>query len=200
MQFPSQIRPLLLFAFLLSASAAAGPYAPAGDLMLRHDIQVLVDHGVIKGATTMWPIAWGPIVEDIKAVDVTELPSVAAAALLRVRDRSRRETRTFEWTPNIKIGLADNRPRIRSFQNTPRGSVEVGAAFSHTGDWFSIELAAQAADASGDDTVRFDDAMLGVVAGNWSIAASTQQRWWGPGLGRQSDPLKQRATDAVTRD
>lgn len=180
MHLSSQIRRFLALALFWASSAVAGPYAPAGDLLLRHDIQVLADHGVIAGPMTMWPIAWGPIIEDLKAADMSALPPAASDAVARVRQRANWESRTGEWTPNAKLGFADNRTRIRSFQNTPRGKFEFGVGAGYVGDWYSLDLAVQATDAGDDDDIRFDDVMIGVVAGNWSVSASTQQRWWGP--------------------
>ena len=83
---------------------------------------------------------------------------------------------------NAKVGIADNATRIRSFQNTPRGKVEIGAGVGWIGDWFSVDLNAQYADADQDDhEFRADNSMIGVVAGNWSVSVSTMERWWGPG-------------------
>ena len=53
---------LALATLALAATAAqAGPFLPAGDIALRHDIQLLADHGVISGPVTSWPLAWGPL-------------------------------------------------------------------------------------------------------------------------------------------
>ena len=59
----------VLFALVFVVSPAfGGPYIPAGDLMLRHDVQRLADHGIIKGPTSTWPLAWGPILDSIRSV------------------------------------------------------------------------------------------------------------------------------------
>ena len=48
--------------------------------------------------------------------------------------------------------------------------------------------------------------MIGVVAGNWSIAASTQDRWWGPGwdgsiiLSNNARPIPSLTLDRVFTD
>ena len=171
----------MLSALCVSA-AFAGPLIPAGDLALRHDIQRLADHGIIKGTVTTWPLAWGPILADIENADASNLPPAIVDALGRVTQRANWATRTDELTFNAEVGIADNATRIRSFQDTPRGKGEISAGVSWTGEWFTADLNAQYVDSAQDDEdVRFDNSMLGVVAGNWSIAASTQQRWWGPG-------------------
>ena len=171
----------LVFA-LLASTALAGPYIPAGDRVLRHDIQVLADHGIIKGPTSTWPLAWGPILSDLREADATSLSPAAADALARVLDRASWETRTSELTFNAKFGVADNATPIRAFQDTPRGKVEIGAGANWIGEWFSFDLNLQGVDSDqDDDEFRADDSLIGIVVGNWSIAASTQQRWWGPG-------------------
>ena len=64
-------RPIILFLALMASSALAGPYIPAGDLALRHDIQRLADYGIITGPISTWPLAWGPILNDIRNADAT---------------------------------------------------------------------------------------------------------------------------------
>ncbi len=182
MAITQQLRILLLSILLAVPVARAGPFAPAGDLALRHDIQRLADYGVLRGPVTTWPLAWGPIRADLDQADATDLPPDVADALVRVRIRAGWDTRVGELTFNAKIGGADNPTRIRSFQNTPRGEVEVSAGIGWLGDWLSIDLNVQAVDSEQDDEdVRADNSMIGVIVGNWSIAASTQERWWGPG-------------------
>ena len=152
---------------LFASSTFAGPLIPAGDLVLRHDIQRLADHGVIKGTVTTWPLAWGPILDDIENADATNLPPAIVDSLIRVQQRASWETRTRELTYNTKVGIADNATRIRSFQDTPRGKAEVSAGFSWIDEWFSTNINVQYVDSAQDDEdVRFDNSMLGVVAGN----------------------------------
>lgn len=207
MQLHAQIRLAIALVFCSFASAMAGPYIPAGDLLLRHDIQVLADAGVIKGPTTTWPLAWGPILHDIRDADALSLKPGVADALGRVRDRASWETRSRELTFNAKVGVADNATQIRSFQNTPRGKVEVAAGAGWIDDWFSLELNVQGVDSDQDaDEVRADESLIGVVAGNWSVAASTQQRWWGPGwdgsliLSNNARPIPSLTIDRIFTD
>lgn len=202
----AQVRISLLLIAFAAPSAHAGPYIPAGDLGLRHDLVVLADEGVIKGPVSTWPLAWGPIIADIGAADTIDLSAAALAALDRVRQRANWETRSEELTINAKVGASDNRPRIRSFRNTPRGRGEVSIGFGWLGDRLSIELNGQAVDAEGDDEYRLDDTLLGVVFGNWSIGASTQQRWWGPAwdgslvLSNNARPIPSVVVDRVFTD
>jgi hypothetical protein len=201
-------RGFILLALILAASTSlAGPYLPPGDLALRHDIQRLADYGVIKGTVTTWPLAWGPILSDIQSADATELPPAVVDALVRVRQRANWATRTDEVTFNAGVGFADNATRIRSYQDTPRGRAEASAGMSWIGDWLSTDLNVQFVDSTGDDDeVRIDNSMIGAVAGNWSIAASTMQRWWGPGwdgsliLSNNARPMPSVTIDRIFTD
>ena len=201
------LRPLILAAALAAPAVFAGPMIPAGDLALRHDIQRLADHGVITGTTMTWPLAWAPILEDINRADATELAPDIVDALVRVRKRADWEARSRELTFDTKIGFADNATRIRSFQNTPRGDVDVSVGASWIDDWFAIDANVQYVDSDQDDEeFRVDDTFVGLVTGNWSIAASTQQRWWGPGwdgsiiLSNNARPLPALTIDRIFTD
>jgi hypothetical protein len=198
---------LALLLALVASTASAGPYIPAGDLALRHDIQVLADAGVIKGPTSTWPLAWGPILDDLASADATNLSLAAGDALARLHARANWETRTNELTFNARVGGSDNATPIRSFQNTPRGKAEVSVGASWVDEWFSVELNMQGVDSDqDDDEFRVDDTLIGVVLGNWSIAASTQQRWWGPGwdgsliLGNNARPIPSLTIDRIFTD
>ncbi|HEY5642656.1 MAG TPA: hypothetical protein VIS31_07250, partial [Woeseiaceae bacterium] len=76
----------------ISLDALAGPYVPSGDLALRADIQRLSSHGVISGPVTAWPLAWAPIIDDLRDVDVAALAPGLADAVIRVRERAGWET------------------------------------------------------------------------------------------------------------
>src|SRR5690606_38239325 len=72
--------------------AKAGPFLPAGDAALRADIELLADYGILEGPVTTWPLAWGPILDDLEdAGAVADLPPGAARALERVRAAALRE-------------------------------------------------------------------------------------------------------------
>ncbi len=202
----SQLRLFAALVVLVSTTVSAGPYVAAGDLGLRHDLTVLADAGVIDGPISTWPLAWGPIVSDLSRARASELSPAAQGALQRVRDRASWETRGQELTVNAKFGAADNRTRMRSFQNTPRGRGEVSIGLGWLDDRVNVEINGQIVDESGDNDYRLDDSMLGVVAGNWSVAASTQQRWWGPAwdgsliLSNNARPIPSLVIDRVFTD
>lgn len=163
--------------------AAAGPFIPAGDVSLRADIALLADYGVIEGPTTTWPLAWGPILADLEDAKAGgELPPGAARALERVLATARRHARTGELAFTAALSGAEKPSRIRSFAAGPRESAEVGAGVDWTGQWLALQLNAQLVDAPEDGReARADGSALAIVLGNFALAASTLDRWWGPG-------------------
>ncbi len=197
----------LLLSCLTFSAALAGPYIPSGDIGLRHDIQRLADAGLIKGPTTTWPLAWGPILYDLRQADAATLALSLRDSMLRVMERGNWETRSNQLVFSATAAIAENPTRIRGFRNTPRGKAELSAGAAWTGDWYNVELNVQAVDSDQDSkAVRADGSFLGVAVGNWSVAATTQQRWWGPGwdgsmiLSNNARPMPALVIDRVFTD
>jgi len=180
---------------------------PAGDMLLRHDVRLLADYGVIRGTTSSWPLAWGPVLGDLGDADLAGLPQSVADAAQRVRRRAAWETRINELTFDAKAGIADNGTRIRTFQNTPRGKAEISAGLNWTGARIAADLNVQAVESDSDsDEFRADESYLGIALGNWTVGASTQSRWWGPGwdgsiiLSNNARPIPSLVIDRISTD
>jgi len=167
---------------LLASSSLAGPAIQSGDLALRHDIQRLADYGVITGPVTTWPLAWGPILADVRRFEAdSEFPRDVSDALERIRARGAWETRTNTLRYRVRAAAQVEPASIRSFQSTPREEGELSGGLSWTGDWLSVDLSGTfVSNPSDDEDVRFDGSEIGVAIGNVTIAASTLDRWWGP--------------------
>lgn len=172
-----------LICLVLANDGLAGPYIPAGDVALRQDIQLLADRGVIKGPVTTWPLAWGPIMADIRAVDSrAALAPDVQLALHRIRTRADWETRTDEIQYRASAAIAEDPTRIRGFENSPREQAEIDGGITWTGDRLSITIRGQAFDSPSDgEEFRADGSAIGIAIGNWTVAANTLDRWWGPG-------------------
>lgn len=161
----------------------ASPFISAGDTVLRHDIQRLADYGVIKGPTTTWPLAWGPIMADVRAFDLTDgVPRDVVDAIVRVQARASWEMRTDELYFDAGLAVAEKPNRMRTFENTPRGRAELNAGVTYTSNRFTVALKGQVIDrADLDEELRADGTVVGATLGNFSITANTLERWWGPG-------------------
>ncbi|HEX9852335.1 MAG TPA: capsule assembly Wzi family protein [Woeseiaceae bacterium] len=175
---------LTVFAItLIPTGAAGGPSIAPGDLALRHDIQRLVDAGVISGPVSSWPLAWGPVLADLRQIEnPTGLPEDVQQALARVRAKAAWDTAIDQTRYRARAAAGANASRIRSFQNTPREDLEASVGLSWIGERFSADLNVTGVDnASDGETLRFDGSQLAMALGNYTLAASTLDRWWGPG-------------------
>ena len=181
MRFRAGLIVLFLLSFLVMA-ANADPLARPGDLLLRHDIRLLVDEGMINVPLGTWPIPWADIIGQLERAPADEASPESAGAMLRLRDRARRELDTDEWNLAAWASVAAEPRVIRTFEDTPRERAEAGVAFSWTGGRFTARLsAALANDPADGDEFRPDDTYVGMALGNWLVTAGWQQRWWGPG-------------------
>ncbi len=172
---------LLALTILLPASLAAAPLAAPGDLLLRHDLQLLNDSGAIDIPLTAWPISNGDIRAALDDIRVDTLSADALSAYERTHDRVRYEMDIDAVA--VGFGLAASlEPRfIRTFENTPRDEGEITARLSWLGDRFAVNLSATAAANPFDgDEFRPDGTYIGVALGNWMLTAGWQERWWGP--------------------
>lgn len=169
-------------ALLLAAHAAAGPWTPAGDERLRHDVQLLADSGLIDIPLTTWPASWPDIAKSVGTLGGIELDSPRAAALRRVQRRARdAAARGFDGLAFRIAGASDLSP-LRGFEATPREEGELSASVSWLGDHLAFNLTATGVvDPDDGRDARADGSYLGLSIGNVMISAGLLDRWWGPG-------------------
>src|SRR5262245_5707699 len=104
-----------------ACSADAEPWIAPGDELLRNDLQLLGDRGIIRGPLLSWPLSWGDISRDVAKFDaVTTLNAAEQAALARVRARAAQETRAQPMQPHLRAALGSDPRTLRTFEYTPR--------------------------------------------------------------------------------
>lgn len=192
---------------LIAGSAlAADPVIAPGDAALRHDIQLLADAGILRGPVTTWPLAWTSILAELDRADAADWTPAEALAAARVQAQGQRESRRGR-RHRAALSGAEEPLRWRSFANTPRESGELAAGLSWIGERFDVKLHGQVV-ASPEDgqEFRMDGSRLAAVIGNYSVAASTLDRWWGPGwdgsliLSSNARPIPALTFDRVLTD
>ena len=175
------VRCLGLAALFWAGAALAGPWLAPGNMALRSDLQVLADGGRLSAPITTWPLSWGDIAASLDGVDADWRPE-ELAALGRLRRHIDAETVSGIPRLNAYGAIAPNPQQIRSFEDAPREEAELGLGFTYTGDWWATSLQGQwVSDPVDGDEWRADGSYLGVALGNWMLAASITDRWWGPG-------------------
>lgn len=187
---------LLSLALILSShTAQGGPWLDPGDSALRHDIRVLADAGVITGPVSTQPLATADLVSALDT-DPSTLDPAARFALSRLVRYLSARPRTGQPALLGHAAVAGHPREIRGFEDGPRESAEIGGGLEWTGPRVAVRLQAQrVADPDDGKQWRADDSYLGVALGNWMLAATTSDRYWGPGwhgsliLGNNARPV-----------
>ena len=168
---------------LSASSAAADPWAKPGDLVLRNDLRILADAGVIQSPINAWPIPWATIAADLRAAPASETLSAEA---LMARARVLRQIDLVRGLnglqPNAKVGVRTDPFWLRTFENTPREEYELRGGVSWMGDRLAaraqVTFAPEVLD--GDREWRADGSYFAGVLGNHILYAGALDRWWGP--------------------
>jgi len=167
----------------LTGYLKAEPWLKAGDTLLRHDVTVLADAGVIKSPITTWPLSLATIDADLKDFKLeSELNESELSSLSRLRFHVSREKRTYQIRREVSVAAAREDAVVRSYQNTARTDLQLGASISQLANRYAFRLETQLVDnASDSKNVRFDGSYFATIFANTIISAGYLDRWWGPG-------------------
>jgi hypothetical protein len=112
---------------------------------LRHDLQLLSDHGLLNAPLTTWPLSWSDISASLKTPDgETPLPPHIRNALQRVEARLRK-TSDGRLQTRVEIGGNSDPELLRSFGDTPRSKGEISVSGHGGNDRLAYQLKATAA-------------------------------------------------------
>ena len=206
---PSRVDPTFLpfLAFLAflgflvpGSSASAGePWIAPGNTQVRHDVQLLVDSGVIDLPVSAWPIAASDLANALGRIPeaTARAPALAAAgqsqgaatskplsaAQLAAIARLRSLASEGDATLGVEVGVAARPTQLRTFADTPREEGEVSLyAASFVGARFGGRLQVTGAvDPDDDRPGRLDGSYGAGKFGTWIVTLGQQDRWWGSG-------------------
>jgi opacity protein-like surface antigen len=175
----------LLIGILISSVSLADPWAPPGDLILRHDVQLLADAGIIRSPVTTWPITWATLNSDVSSAPnavVEQLDGQQRAALARVRKRIATNRGLTGFQPSAEVSVRSDDFWLRTFEDTPREESELRVGGSWMGGRFAVRVQGSYVDQPDPDDQewRMDGSYAAMVIGNHIISAGAIDRWWGP--------------------
>lgn len=171
--------PVSLLLLLLPALSQAA-YLPQGDPVLRHDLQLLADHGVITTPVTTWPLP-ANAVRDLAYHKAEDQPASVQRARRRVLNRTHR-LQGLGIAAGATVAYAPEPLQLRTFAETPRETAELAVATEDDPGSGAYRLEVTGAlDAEDDRPFRLDGSYAALRLGNWLLSASAQPRWWGPG-------------------
>lgn len=171
---------------LVSAPAAADPWLAPGDLVLRHDIQLLADAGILDVPVNTWPITWASVARELdgyQAGQEGEVPGPAVvAALERVKAGLQNARGATGLQPSARVAARSEDFWLRTFQDTPRENSEVALGASWMGERFAARLQGwRVSNPPDGDDWRLDGSYVAAVMGNHILSGGAMDRWWGPG-------------------
>jgi hypothetical protein len=166
---------------LLATTARPEPWLAPGDLLLRHDLELLNDSGAMRLPLTTWPLSTDDLRRGLSEIRPDELTEAEREAWERISSElAWQSDEEVHW--EAAASLAEEPRRIRTFADTPRAEAEASAALSWAGSRLALRLEATlAANPLDDDEVRPDGTYVALTLGNWLFSAGWQDRWWGPG-------------------
>lgn len=166
--------------FVVSAPLAAEPWIEPGDVVLRQDLQLLADTGVLLSPVLSWPLPWADIRRDVDAADAGKLGAAARSALERVAQRARAGQGGLDVV--LEVAGTTDPWALRGFDDQPREQGEIGLSASGSHGRFDWKLSGTAvADPDDGQELRPDGSYVAVGLGNWNLSAGYVDRWWGPG-------------------
>ena len=187
--FRSWMLPMLRTAWILGAvwctgtPAWASPWAEVGDRVLRSDVEVLADYGLIAPLLMTWPIPWAQISYQLPIDNDVNLPPHIRRSLERVRARLAEETAIRRIKPGV-INRVTNQPAlVRDFATTGREEIDTRAEVEYMGTWAAARLSIgyQGEPQFDGGEISLDGSYLALEVENWLLYGGVVDQWWGPG-------------------
>ena len=176
---------------LVGTRAGAGePWLAPGDQRVRHDIQLLVDEGVIDLPTSTWPIPVSDLAASLARAGASEGATGDSAHAQRrtiaqdlAMERLRIIAREGRPATGVELDAAARPTLLRTFADTPREEGELKAWTSgFLGNRWGLRLEVTGViDPDDDRPVRADGSYFAGKFGNWIVTLGAQERWWGSG-------------------
>ncbi len=163
--------------------AHAEPWAEAGDLQLRSDIDLLAGAGVIDNITMQWPLPWAGVLYRLDDDDLSGQPAYIADAAARVRTRAQFETHAGNPRLAISTDLTTAPAVVRGFDALGRQKAQGQAIVDYVTDSTAIalHLGGRAARGSDRQALDADGSFIAQRLGNAMIYGGYVTHWWGPG-------------------
>ncbi|MEE9309637.1 MAG: capsule assembly Wzi family protein [Cocleimonas sp.] len=171
----------VLSSLVFSVNAGANPWLDAGDMKLRHELQLLSDSGVLDAPTTTWPL----LAEDIhrSLEKSTDKKSTLEPELLDILANINQSLAVNKYGSKVEVLARSKKILVRDFSGEGR---EKGS-ISYDGGWGNrigdVRLKASLStksDHPSDQNVRLDESYIASSLGNWKFTVGKQSRWWGP--------------------
>ena len=92
----------------------SSPWVTPDDVLVKHDLQILSDAGVLNIPINTWPIAWGDVAYNLKIDNPENLTTETLLSLQRIRQRLIEE-QMGGISANAEIKVSKNPDQIMTF-------------------------------------------------------------------------------------
>ena len=167
---------LLLLLCLSIKDVEASPWGTPDDVLLKHDLQILTDAGLLNIPLNTWPIAWGDVAYNLKADNPKELSPETLLSLQRIKQRLIEE-QMGGISANAEIKVSKNPDRIMTFFDP----VNVKKIAASNVSYMSKNLAINLKYEKTDVYELLDESHISLARGNYSMTLGSKKNWWGPG-------------------
>ena len=118
MKLTKKYRTKYLFLFFLLClpikDVISSPWVTPDDVLVKHDLQILSDAGLLNIPINTWPIAWGDVAYNLKVDDPKGLSPETLLSLQRIKQRLIDE-QMGGISANAEIKVAKNPDQIMTF-------------------------------------------------------------------------------------
>ena len=169
---------LILF-FLLCLpikDALSSPWVTPDDVLVKHDLQILTDAGLLNIPINTWPIAWGDVAYNLKVDDPKGLSTETLLSLQRIKQRLIDE-QMGGISADAEIKVAKNPDQIMTFFDPASDKKLAGSTVSYMSKNMAINLKFERTDTS----EFLDESHISLARGNYSVTLGSNKNWWGPG-------------------
>ena len=167
---------LLLLLCLSMKDVEASPWGTPDDVLLKHDLQILTDAGLLNIPLNTWPIAWGDVAYNLRADNPKELSPETLLSLQRIKQRLIEE-QMGGISANAEIKVSKNPDRIMTFFDP----VNVKKLAASNVSYMSKNLAINLKYEKTDVYELLDESHISLARGNYSMTLGSKKNWWGPG-------------------
>ena len=154
----------------------SSPWATPDDVLVKHDLQILSDAGVLNIPINTWPIAWGDVAYNLKIDNPENLAPETLLSMQRIKQRLIEE-QMGGISANAEIKVSKNPDQIMTFFD-PVNTKKLAAS---SASYMSKNLAINLKYEKTGTYELLDESYISLARGNYSMTLGSKKNWWGPG-------------------
>lgn len=170
----------IVTAFIFSTTVAAQNWTSASDSVLRRDVELLKNYGLISGPVNTWPLSWKQITRGINNINTND-DAPYPAHVMRAISRTLRKSPNKGWRLSTDLRFSNEPKLVRGFGDTARSETDISLALAYQNKNIDAQIEVNFRESDGIKNTSLDGSYIATNIGNWSLYAGAIDRWWGPG-------------------